>query len=241
MKHIKICIPKPCAQEWNEMASSSHGRHCLTCQKEVKDFSAFSTEAIQDYFRAHRDDHTCGRFSKIQLIDLAKVQPSITSKAFLSTRIFVLSLLTIPLTFKVAKGQNQIQIPVETTPTIKDKNFGTETSVGLKTIDSTRIVRGSIFDRIEPTAPMVGATVMIKGTALKTNADANGNFQLDLTGLDLPVNPILFVAYIGYENFEVELNMKHNRPLKIKLVESVNGEVCVGVPGFFRRITRWFH
>ena len=36
---MKITIPTPCHENWNEMTPNEMGRHCTVCSKTVKDFT----------------------------------------------------------------------------------------------------------------------------------------------------------------------------------------------------------
>lgn len=56
-----------------------------------------------------------------------------------------------------------------------------------------RKVTGQILD--ENGEPLIGATVMVKGTNKATSTDIDGNYTLEVTGAD----PVISVSYIGYQ------------------------------------------
>lgn len=63
---MKIKIPKPCHENWDQMTSEEQGRFCKVCDKKVIDFSQSSDSSIVDFFSVKRE-RTCGRFSQDQI------------------------------------------------------------------------------------------------------------------------------------------------------------------------------
>jgi len=61
---MKISIPQPCHENWNEMLPEEKGRFCLSCQKCVLDFTQLSDEEIITNIPK---SNQCGRFSNQQL------------------------------------------------------------------------------------------------------------------------------------------------------------------------------
>ena len=62
---MKITIPTPCHENWNEMTPNEMGRHCAVCSKTVKDFTDCSYEEI--YNELNSNQNICGRFNDNQL------------------------------------------------------------------------------------------------------------------------------------------------------------------------------
>lgn len=83
----------------------------------------------------------------------------------------------------------------------------------LKTLAQTTI-SGKVFNA-QTTESLIGATVLIKGTANGTTTSVNGEFKLDYKGA-FPLT--LIFSYIGYESQELEL--VSNRTLDVRLVPS---------------------
>jgi len=65
MKKIKIDIPTPCHENWENMTPTEKGRFCANCQKEVIDFTRMSEREIARKFED--DNQVCGRFNSCQL------------------------------------------------------------------------------------------------------------------------------------------------------------------------------
>lgn len=63
---MKLTIPTPCHENWDQMAPAEQGRFCSVCVKTVKDFTTVPDEGIVDAFSQNSED-ICGRFKTSQL------------------------------------------------------------------------------------------------------------------------------------------------------------------------------
>jgi len=61
-----IHIPEPCHENWDKMSKTDKGRFCLSCTKEVVDFTNMSKGEIVDTIQ-HSTGSTCGHFHTHQL------------------------------------------------------------------------------------------------------------------------------------------------------------------------------
>ncbi len=88
-------------------------------------------------------------------------------------------------------------------------------------------VIGTVTD--EQGTPIIGATVLVKGTKTGTITNYSGSFSLDIDA-----NEVLAISYIGYVNKEIKLNGQHN--ITIKLAEDIKSlsEVVVTALGIKR-------
>jgi len=69
---MKISINEPCHENWDKMTPNDKGAFCLSCQKNVVDFSCKTIKEIKDFFRKKRDtESVCGRFEVDQLHDMS--------------------------------------------------------------------------------------------------------------------------------------------------------------------------
>jgi hypothetical protein len=64
---LRLSIPEPCHEDWNEMIPREKGAFCGVCSKTVVDFTNLSDEEVKNYFLTHRGQKTCGRFKNEQL------------------------------------------------------------------------------------------------------------------------------------------------------------------------------
>jgi hypothetical protein len=62
---IKITIPEPCSQNWQNLTIVEKGRFCASCEKVVIDFRKMSNNELLDYFKNHQGN-VCGNFNPIQ-------------------------------------------------------------------------------------------------------------------------------------------------------------------------------
>ncbi|WET50635.1 hypothetical protein PYS58_05760 [Chryseobacterium indologenes] len=62
---MKITIPKPCHENWDNMTPDEKGKFCSVCSKTVHDFTGFSDEELINTFNSDKD--ICGRFREDQL------------------------------------------------------------------------------------------------------------------------------------------------------------------------------
>jgi hypothetical protein len=67
MKDFKIDIPKPCHEDWDKMTPAGQGRHCVSCETTVVDFSEMSATEIQVFFKERTGKKICGNFKASQL------------------------------------------------------------------------------------------------------------------------------------------------------------------------------
>ncbi|MDE6010334.1 MAG: carboxypeptidase-like regulatory domain-containing protein, partial [Muribaculaceae bacterium] len=70
-------------------------------------------------------------------------------------------------------------------------------------------VRGTVID--EYGDPLIGATIMQKGTSNGTAADIDGNFEINVEP-----NAILVVSYVGYDPMDVHVNGRHEISIEMK-------------------------
>ena len=69
---IKISIPKPCHEDWNQMTPNEKGSFCDKCCKTVIDFTNKSAEEIKNTLLAENGKKVCGRFMSDQLDEKPK-------------------------------------------------------------------------------------------------------------------------------------------------------------------------
>lgn len=115
---MKITIPKPCHEKWDNMTPDEKGKFCSVCSKTVNDFTSFSDEELINTFEPNND--ICGRFREDQLG--VNLNFSLVSK-------LALGLLTFGSFVTTAKAQEikpgEIQSP-EKVPGVKMNVISTD-------------------------------------------------------------------------------------------------------------------
>jgi TonB-linked SusC/RagA family outer membrane protein len=77
-------------------------------------------------------------------------------------------------------------------------------------------ISGKIYDS-KSNSPVIGATVILKGTTTGTSSDINGAFQLNIIQ-ELPVT--LTISALGYNITEIDVY--ENEPIVVSLIENIN-------------------
>lgn len=88
----------------------------------------------------------------------------------------------------------------------------------------TGVVGGTVID--VSGEPVIGASVLLVGTANGTITDLDGNFSLN----NVPANGVLKVSFIGYKSAEIQV--KNQKKLVIKLIEDAKALDEVVVVGY---------
>jgi len=92
--YYTINIPKPCREDWDAMTPNSNGRHCLSCEKTVVDFTQMEAHEIQAYLVEHGKQSICGRVKRKHLTTIQIEIPTNTFRRKMSFhKIFLLALL----------------------------------------------------------------------------------------------------------------------------------------------------
>lgn len=82
------------------------------------------------------------------------------------------------------------------------------------------IVTGEVVD--EKSEPLIGATVMVKGTSTGTTTDVDGKFSLSAK-----TGAVLTVSYVGYEPTTVKVPQSHKITIVLKEISTGLDEVVV--------------
>ncbi len=89
-------------------------------------------------------------------------------------------------------------------------------------------IKGVILD--ETGEPIIGVSVVIKGTTRGTTTDLDGKFDLDAS-----TNEILLISYVGFEKQEIKINDKTLFDIKLKEDSKILDEVVVIGYGTLRK------
>jgi hypothetical protein len=76
----RITIPEPCHEDWGKMTPTEKGRFCAVCQKNLVDFTTYSTRQL--FAEVSAGKNICGRFREDQLNRFIYEQPPKKSGAF---------------------------------------------------------------------------------------------------------------------------------------------------------------
>lgn len=210
---IHVTIPEPCHENWQQMTPNEQGRHCMSCQKTVVDFTLMSDQEILDHI-ARASSSVCGRFNNDQLNKTyveKKIKPSFTFRyawnmitaAFLLTAGAATAQSKTPVKRHVAANKKKL-IPLK-----PDLVVGT---VAVMVPDRT--ISGVV--REDSTGnPVSFASVRIKGVETGTSANEAGRFELTTAGDRNKVT--LVVSAVGYTTREYEVEVYGSKGPEIYL------------------------
>ena len=248
---LKITIPEPCSEDWNQMTPTQKGAFCKSCAKEVVDFTSTSKSELARKIK--HGQNLCGRFKASQLntqlpsVSRSKFQRNAAMLGFTS-----LLSLSNPLAAQEKKANDTIFI--STGPVIKDTVSCTDLKpapppvVGRIKVEPQAnhsiTIKGTVGDG-EMALP--GVTIKLLGTEIETYSDFDGLYTLSVTKATLKEGQQLEFTYIGCHTVikPIDLNTKY---IHVKLEEDakaleeviITGGIRAHRPNIFRRIGNVF-
>ncbi|RAJ13028.1 carboxypeptidase-like regulatory domain-containing protein [Olleya aquimaris] len=175
--HFKLNIKTPCQEDFNAFSPTQAGGFCNSCNQEVVDFTAMSTQAISLYFSKNNTENTCGRFNNSQLNTITMTPEKRSYLSVLSgIGLACFSLLSLT----TAQAQD--------TPS-------NSTNTEVKQTTKKVTVKGTITD--QDGNPLPGVNVVLEGTKIGISSDFDGNFQFPQK---LKQGDVLVFSYVGFES-----------------------------------------
>lgn len=200
---MKLSIPQPCQENWNEMRPEEKGRFCQSCQKCVTDFTLLSDDEI---LKIIQKPNQCGRFTNEQLERINRKLKEENQVRF--PRIFRYSALIAGL----GLGGNLFSQEI-CTPIVSIEQIKTESKE--KILNDSIIIEGEIFDLDGFPVYQTRVGINGKGNRIYTrNTDKTGYFKLEIPN-DVKFNKLFVDSEYGYG--EHEIKNETNQNLKITL------------------------
>jgi|SRR5690606_30574941 len=198
---MKVDIPNPCAEKYDNMSPSELGGKCKVCNTEVVDFTNWETKDIIDYIE-NSNKKICGKLS------ISNKKPHITKSKSLGKYIAA-SLVAICSATPLAFAH-----PLSKTKTvIQNHTSGIQDSITIDFIDSQN-----------NSLPYINLTNT--KTNQKFTTDNRGRIKLPISG-DLEFR----IVYLGFLTQEIKIDKKHiNSPFRIILKEDksdIIGELII--------------
>lgn len=205
------------------MTPDGKGRFCQHCQKTVIDFSRMSDQEIAAIVNSSKGE-LCGRFLTSQLEREIGTIKRHTPLRKIAAVISALA-LSVPAASAMQSKAATTQSPVE-----KDMLLDTTTTI---------VITGCTSDSVDQSI-LPGTTVIIKGTSIGTNTNAEGKFTLRVPSDMIGKEVILRTLYIGFITKEIPVVLKENIiDLNISLVRIDIMDSVVMVGAVSRRLTLW--
>jgi len=228
-KLIQLEVPEPCHENWNNMSSTQQGKFCLACQKEVIDFSSMSDKEILNHI-SNAGSKSCGRFRNDQL-NRVLIPPAEIK------RIWWKYWMNVAATFLLLANKSEAQTkppqqgsiitcgPSDTSERPVSHRLGGISSVLKDARHQEYIVIGMVTD--EKQQPVIGATIIIKGTKTGTLTDDKGYYLLKIKGKE---TFDLVISSVGFETREIRIENKKFKQPAVEANVTIN-QTVMGLMG----------
>jgi hypothetical protein len=207
-KHIQLIIAEPCHEDWDKMTDTDKGKFCVSCKKQVVDFTGMTDSQLAVFFKKPVGGSTCGRFFSDQLekqIPIPRKRIPWLTYFFQ----FMLPLFLTSLKLNAQKRKVSVKIIQEDKPSqINNCNLimlGSYSSSEILPDQKTKI-KGKVFNEDGKPIPFASIDKGLGGTI----ADSSGAFSIEL--IPDPKGVKLVVSCVGYEPMEV--TVKDNQIIK---------------------------
>lgn len=209
---MKLSIPKPCSENWNEMTPTEKGRFCSVCERNLIDFTHFSDDELLRFVKNNKHK-ICGRFSKNQLDRKLESTAISENKIIQYSKVagFVLpSLIANEAYSQISYFEKETPLPVTRKDLVFDDSIKLTESNNQERFEIKLVIVDSITNE-----PIPGAYVT-SSKGLKAVSDIDG---LIIFHLYDSVSEIYFEA-IEYNSFSLTINLKEkeiDNPIIVKL------------------------
>jgi hypothetical protein len=226
---VHVTIPEPCHENWQQMTPNEQGRHCMSCQKTVIDFSLMSDQEILQYIST-AGSHVCGRFNNDQLNKTYKER---TIKRSFSWRyawnmVVATFLMTGNVAMAQSKGDGKKDSAIVNN--VKKPDYDNVLVVGkiaARPVKAT--ITGTVVDD-STGKPIVFASVRLESEEAGIAANKEGKFKLKTEGY---YKTTLVVSAVGYTTKEYEVTLDHATGLEIHLTPEAYSLNPVVVRGYY--------
>ncbi|MBO0933954.1 carboxypeptidase-like regulatory domain-containing protein [Fibrella aquatilis] len=226
---LKLAIPTPCTQAWDEMQPEAGGRHCASCRKVVQDFSQFTDAEVVAWFAQH-EGPVCGRLRDGQLQTSLYDNQSVAATDGSHWLRWAVALVMGWQTAKAQQGPptqdlTPPPLPVQVATTAKKVAAPVRTPDRGYTLYS---IAGKVVD--DQNHPLPGINVILKELNRGTVTDTSGAFTLTIYKADEGKPIRLFFTQIGLASQEMTVTPENRSALVVKMKEEIvafMGEVVV--------------
>ena len=213
-KNVHISIDKPCNEKFENFKPTELGGFCMSCEKEVIDFSKMTNQQIIDKLK--NTTNSCGRFQETQLGSLGTVydKQSNLSFPYITAGLSLISMLGFsnffsqetPKRASVRQTYNAKNDSIQwsnTEVSLTNKLESNKLNRTAKKIQSIKIIGKIVDDNRES---LIAANVVVKGTNFGVSADINGEFEINVT--DFKGDSLtLQITYIGFTPKEITVSL----------------------------------
>jgi hypothetical protein len=248
-KAIHLDIPEPCHENWQQMTPNEQGRHCMSCQKTVVDFTMMSDKEVLAYF-TKTTSHVCGRFANDQLQrDIAMVPEKKRLSLGYFWSMVIATFLVTGKTYAQGKPVVKKVKPVEQRPLDQPIILG-KIYMPEKPVAADPVTLSGVVLDAQTREPLRGVSITIMGNNRGIASNSQGAFALKQP---YKKKHSLEISCLGYETQVKELtpdmDWKHiniylvPKPVALQSVEVVGYEnrcyqTTVGLIATTHRVTK---
>lgn len=217
---LRIQIAEPCHENWDKMLEEEKGKFCLSCQKNVVDFSRMTNEEIINYFEQNAGKSICGRIAKHQHNTPISNYRKIVTPWFNK---YVAGFFMALGFYHPSKGQ---------TATLQQEHHMVKGHMKVNTPtqnDKKLVINGRVLDS-KTNKGIKGAEINIAGSDIVVTSDKNGNYSVEIPLRFQNESLYLIVNHLGYEYKEIT-GIDHTKTtvsVVIKLYKENKHEMIMG-------------
>ena len=207
---LHISIPEPCHENWQTMTPNEQGRHCMSCQKTVVDFSVMSDREILHYIST-ASSQVCGNFTNNQL----NKNYAEKKRPFSWRYAWNMIVATFLVTGNGAMAQGKVVTKGEVAIAKAPPKPVIKRSLGLvAVVIPDTLSKGAILDD-STGKPVSFASVRMRNVETGIAANEGGKFSL---ATEVSNKIILVVSAVGYTTREYEVMPGNSNNLQIRLI-----------------------
>ena len=196
---MKISIPQPCHENWQQMTPNEQGRFCASCQKTVVDFTDWTDKMLIDFLLKNKTV-TCGRFTNIQLEKEFILHQPRKRLYYIAAAFSLISLFTQAPFAHAQTAQHQSgQAPKSTKQ--KEKN-----------VTAVCTVMGTVLDS-KDREPEINVVIQFyKDNRCKAGCLTDIDGKYEIKGLEPGVYKVV-AKYAGYKTISKIVRANSHKPL----------------------------
>ena len=133
MEKTNIILTNPCNKAWDKMTPNKNGRYCISCNKNVIDFTNMNQNQILEFLNSKKNEKICGKIYENEIIIkrpkyhqyLVDLYNKIdTNSKYSFTRTFFLSFVIVLMLLVGCNRPSSSQVKLDVKEdTLNDKNI----------------------------------------------------------------------------------------------------------------------
>lgn len=193
---MKISIPNPCHENWNEMTPHEKGRFCSVCEKCVVNLSLFSDQKKSELIKTNPNICVKSNLEELERLNQLEIQNS----RFRFLKTFRYSSLILLLGFS-STAYSQVE---NATKEILTEN---QAKTNHQANDSIRILKGRVLD--SEGEPIYQAMINVpRNRHLRVTTDTLGYFTLKIPN-HIESNFVNIDSENGYLDYELQIDSEN--------------------------------